>query len=263
MSFQYRPLQELIEDIRYRYSIGGVRNRHPPERIKQLWNVSWQQLRSIVSLIGDGTFLTPTAILTLPTTPIITGEVYAEIPWPVNAVAIYGVQVRTVANGHWYPLKRIPWAAHHDYQFASLVDSFRRQPGPVAYCSRNMPDALPAGAGLPATVETAGQLMILPVPTSGSYRLWYEQAWQPRVQENDLFPGHEEWFEYAIYNTCIKMLSPDGDVKGKQYAAWAAERGQARELMEARAQKMMAGDAVEPRDARGDGWENNGFGGQL
>jgi hypothetical protein len=249
-------MQDLEEDIKYRFSIGGVKNRHPSPRVRNLYNVSWQQLRAIVSLADDGTFLNATDVLALPTTSPVTGEVYAEIDWPVNASRIYGVRVQATSNARWYPLKKIPWAAFHDYQFDALIDSFRRQPGPRAYCSRIIPSAV-------ETVETVGKIMILPVPAAGSYRLWFMESWQPQVEDDDLFPGHEEWHEWAIYNTLIKMLGPDADSK-RNYPMWSGERAEARKLIESTAVRLSDGMAMEPRDARGDGDDpEGGWGGTL
>lgn len=256
MSFQYRRLADLEEDVKYRFSIGGVKNRHPSPRIRNLYNVSWQQLRTFVSLAEDGTFLQATAPAALPIVPAITGEVYAEIDWPVNASRIYGVRVRSSSSSRWYPLKKIPWAAFHDYQYSHLINAYRGQPGPRAYCSRIIPTAV-------ETVETPGKIMILPVPTTPAlYRLWYMEAWQPQVEDDDLFPGHEEWHEWAIYNTLIKMLGPDADSK-KQYPMWSEERKLARELITATASRLSDGMAYEPRDARGDGDDLGGWGGEL
>lgn len=248
MTFQFRALSDIEADIKYRFSIGGVRSRHPSDRIRQLFNVSWQQLRTIVSLAHDGTFLEATSPASLPTTAAVSGESYAELSWPVNAVSIYGIRVQRDTSSRWYPLKRVPWSAHHDYQCSHWFDSWERQTGPIAYCSRTIPKAT-------ESAETAGAIMVFPVPRGGLYRLWYMEAWQPQVEDNDLFPGHEEWIEWAIYNTLIKMLGPDADSR-KSFAMWDLERRECRQLIEARALRLEDGASLEPRDARGDGYEH-------
>lgn len=255
MSYQFRRLQDIEEDIKYRFSVGGVRNRHPSPRIRNLYNVSWQQLRAIVSLADDGTFLEATDPANLPTSAAISGEVYAEVDWPVSAVRIYGLRVQATASSRWYPLKKIPWSAFHDFQSDALFEGWSRQPKPKAYCSRTIPKVV-------SKTETAGKIMILPVPQQGRYRLWYMEAWQPQVEDDDPFPGHEEWHEWAIYNTMIKMLGPDADSK-KQYPIWSAERQLARNMIEATANRLSDGMAMEPRDARGDGEDPEGWGGPL
>ena len=250
MTAQFRRLQDLEDDVRYRFSIGGVKTRHPSPRIRNLINVAWQQLRTIVSLCADGTFLEATAALALPTTPVITGEAYSEIPWPLNASRIFGVRVQSTTGGRWYPLRRIPWVAHHDYQFERVLESYRRQPGPIAYCAR----AIPKGV---ETTETVGQIMLMPVPRGGLYRLWYLENWTPQLEDDDIFNGHSEWFEFVIYSVLIKMLSPDADSK-KNFGLWSVERDKALELIESEAKAMEDGMPVEPTDGRYDGMDPEG-----
>jgi hypothetical protein len=252
LSSQFRRLSDIVADVRYRFGTGGVTNRHPPERIKQLFNISWQHLREIVALTAEGAYLEATVPANLSTVAAVTGEVYSEQDWPVDAVAIMGVRVRATTSSRWYPLKRIPWAAYQDYQYANVLDGFRRQPGPIAYIARKIQDGV-------ETTETPGKIMIMPIPTGGQYRLWYLPAWTPQVEEDDLFSGHAAWFEWALYDTLIKMLGPDADTK-KNYGIWSLERDAARALIESRANRLVDGDALEPRDARGDGMDPERWG---
>lgn len=245
----------MEEDVKYRFSIGGVKIRHPSPRIRNLWNVGWQNLRTIVSLASDATFLQGTAPAALPTTAAIAGEVYSEIDFPINAVSVYGVRVQRTTATKWYPLKRIPWAAYQDYQYRGLWTTYAQQQMPCAFVAREIPKGVEG-------VETAGKVMILPVPQGGLYRLWYMEAWTPQVEDDDLFSGHEEWFEYVIYNTMIKMLGPDADSK-KRYPEWTTERQLARNLIESRAQRLEDGLSLEPRDARNDGFDMDGWGGEF
>lgn len=244
-------MSDVLEDIRYRFGAAGLKNRHTPPRILQLFNVSMQEVQKRVSLADDGTFLDATAVLTLPITPAITGEVYSEIPWPVNAMRIYGVRVLPSTGGRWYPLKKIPWAALHDFQYEPLIESYTRQPGPVAYASRRVPRGV-------ETTETSGAIMIIPVPKGGSYRLWYMQNYEPQVEEDDLTNSQSGWIEWCIYDTMIKMLGPDGDAK-RAYTMFAHERTRQEALIEAEAVRLSDGMAEEPRDARGDGFDDHAW----
>lgn len=255
MTFGFRRLGDLLEDVRYRFSAAGVKLRHPAPRIIQLFNVSWVQTRTIVSLADDGTFLNATAPAPLPTTAAVTGEVYSEIAWPIGAMRIYGVRVQPTASSRWYALQKVPWSAFHDFQYDQVIEAFRHSPGPRAYCSRSIPSATEA-------TEVAGAIMVMPVPRGGTFRLWYMESYQPQVEDDDLIYGHDEWFEYAIYATMIKMLGPDADSK-KNYDQWAMERTEARKLIEATATRLSDGMAMEPRDARGDGDDLDRWGAPL
>jgi hypothetical protein len=251
MSAQFQRLADLEEAIKYRFSIGGVKARHTPIRIRQLINIAWQHLRNIVSNASDGTFLEATGILALPTAPPVAGEAYVEIPWPLNAARIYGVRCLSVTGGRWYALRRLPWSAHHDLQTPRLFADYAKQPGPAAYCARNIPRGV-------ETVETTGNIMLWPVPTQGSYRLWYLENWTPQVEDDDTFNGHAEWFEFIIYSVMIKMLSPDKDSQ-RMYPQWATERDRFQSMIEEDARRLEEGMPLEPSDGRFDGVDPEGF----
>jgi hypothetical protein len=246
-------------DIVYRFSIGGVTLRHSQGatgRIRQLFNASWRRVREMAALAaeGHGDYLNVTSSLVLPTTAAISGEAYAEIPFPTDAIAISGV--RCNVNGtRWYPLKRIPFAAIHDFQYEGLFQGYAPNRGPIAYCTRLLPD----GVG---STETAGVIMITPVPTSGNYRLWYLQGWQDRTADTDTIPGLADWIEWAILDTCIKMASPDRDA-ANQVQAWLIAREKVEKLITARAAAIEDGQPVEPRDARYDGYDPDVWRGPL
>jgi hypothetical protein len=244
MTYQFRALSDIEDDIEHRYSIAGVAARHPSARIRQLFNVAWQETREIVALAGDGSWLKATTTASLPTSAAVTDETYAEIDWPIGAVGVYGVRVQ-IGSGRWYPLKRIPWAAYQDYQYSGFFESLSSARNPVAYIPRILPE------GGTAT-ESVGKVMIVPVPTSGSYRLWYLEAWAPQTGDTFQFAGHSEFIEHAILGTLIKMLQPDGDMNG-QYGIWSKERERIEARIESRARRLDGGTSMEPRDARGDG----------
>lgn len=260
MSFGWRTLVAIEGDIVYRFSISGVTQRHSTGtigRVRQLFNESWRELRELVAFASDGSYLTATAPAVLPTVAAVLGpppEAYAEIPWPTDAIAIYGV--RCQVNGtRWYPLRRITFAAIHDFQYDGLFAGWAPNRGPIAFCTRLIPDGV-------ANVETAGAVMIAPIPTSGSYRLWYLQGWADRTADTDTFPGLADFHEWAILTTLIKMSQPDGDSQ-RQTQIWMAERTRVEELITSRAQKLEAGIPIEPRDARYDGWDPEFWRGPL
>jgi hypothetical protein len=258
MTFGFKTMLEIEGSIQYRFSVGGVTARHTPGpagRIRALFNGSWRRLREIVSLASDGSYLEGTAPAALPTTAAVTGEVYAEIPWPLGAVGVYGVRVQTATGGRWRNLRRIPFTAYQDFQEDNLLYSLPPMRGPIGYTSRLLPD----GVG---SVETVGQVMITPIPTGGLYRLWTLSAFASRTADTDTFNGFSDFFLWAELDTCIQMLSPDADSQGV-YSMWSAERKAARDLIETRAARLEAGDAQEPRDARGDGYDYGDWRGSL
>lgn len=259
MTFGWRNMLAIEGDIGYRFSINGVSLRHSQGttgRLRQLFNAAWRETREIVAMAsdGEGAYLVRGATTALPVVAAVTGEAYAEIPWPVDAVAIAGV--RCLVNApRWYPLKRVSFNAIHDFQYTATFAGYNPSRGPMAYASRLIPD----GVG---STETPGQIMIAPVPVSGSYALWYLQAWQDRTADSDTFPGMADWIEHAILGTLIKMAQPDSDSQ-KQAQMWMIERNRIEVLITSRAQKLHDGLPLEPRDARGDGFDYNPYGGTL
>jgi hypothetical protein len=257
MTFGWRTLVSIEGDIGYRFSISGVTQRHSvgvTGRVRQLFNESWRELRELVAFASDGAYLQRTAAQALPVVAAVTGDVYAEIPWPTDAVSIYAV--RCLVNGtQWYSLKRIPFSGLLDYQYQGLFTGFAPNRGPIAFCTRIIPD----GA---ANVETAGAIMLVPIPLSGTYVLWYLQGWADRTADTDTFPGLADFHEWAILNTLVKMSQPDGD-SNKQVQIWMAERERVEGLITCRAQKLEAGLPMEPRDARSDGYDSQVWAGPL
>ena len=246
MTYQFRLLSEIIDDIQYRGNLAGYDQRHPEATLKILWNASWQELREIVSFAEDGTFLQQTTPASLPTTPA-TSEDYVVVDWPVNAVAIFGVRVKT--NERWRPLKSLPASALHDYQYDGLFGTTARNP--IGYILKTIP------FGASAT-ETAGKIMIVPVPTSGTYSVWYLEAWSPVTTDAHTVSGHAAWVEHSIWSTIVKARAADGQ-QDDTYQIAFKERDRVEERIIERARRLSEGMSQEPRDARGDGWEPNPY----
>lgn len=250
MTAGFRTMLAIEGDITQRYSIAGVTARHTTGAngtIRPIFNESWRQLREIVSMASDGSYLVGTAFANLPTTAAVTGETYAEVDWPLDAIGVYGVRVLPAAGARPYPLKRIPFAAYQDYQSSNLI--LNSASGmPIGYTSRLLPDGV-------TSTETVGKVMITPVPTRGTYRLWYLQAFTAKLADTDTFNGMAGFHRWAVLDTCIQMLGTDADSQN-QYTMWDRERKLCRDLIEARAQKLEAGIGIEPRDGRNDGYQS-------
>lgn len=256
MTFQYRTMLQLEQEVQFRYSVSGVTQRFTSGsggRIRDMLNISWQKLRELIALASDGSYLLGTTPANLPIVAAVTGEVYAEIDWPLDAIAIYGVRVKV--NQNWYPLKRAPWSAYQDEQIESLFPAWSSTKGPIAYTPRLI------GTNAVST-ETVGKIMIWPVPTSGVYRLWYLQAWAPQTADAATFPGTAAFHEWAVLDTLCMMVQPDGNAR-KQYELFALERQKSEERIVARASQFDNGLAITARDGRFDGQDPDYYGGAL
>jgi hypothetical protein len=251
VSAQFSTLAEIVTMIQYRGNLDGFEQRHPGATLKILWNISWQELREMVSFLEDGTFLqqtTPATFASVSATTAASGEVYSVIDWPLTAVAIMGVRVKNT-NGKWRALKPLPAAALHDYQFDGLLNT--SSPSPIGYILKTIPFA--AGS-----TETAGKIMILPVPSSGSFSIWYLEAWTPLTSDSDKVSGHAAWIEWSVWNTVIKARAKDG-VQDATYRIAVDEREKCRQRIEQRASRLSDGLSMEPRDARGDGYDSDPY----
>ena len=245
MTAQFRTLEAIIDDIQYRGNLAGYESRHPEATLKTLWNQSWQELRELVSFHEDGTFLTQTTPASLPTSAAVSGEVYAEVDWPTDAVAIYGVRVKS--NNRWRPLRPLPVAAVHDYQFDAALSGLGVDDGiPRGYMLRT----IPSGS---TSTEVAGKIMIVPVPSTGQYSVWYLQAWTPITSDSDTVSGHAAFIEWSIWSTIIKARAKDGK-RDDTYAIAKEERDKAEDRILTRARRLSEGLPMEPRDARSDGF---------
>ncbi len=248
MSSQFLALSAIVTQIRYRSNTDGYTDRHSDTTIKELWNIAWQELREMVSFMEDGTFLQQTTPAALPTTPA-TNEDYVVIDWPTNAVSIFGVRVKT--DQRWRALRPLPTAALHDFTYDGYFRSASAR-APIGYILKTFSyDA--------TTTETAGKIMIVPVPTGGTYSLWYLEAWTPITSDTTVVSGHAAWIEHSIWNTVVKMRAKDGQ-QDATYNIAIKERDMCRERIEKRAMRLSDGLSQEPRDARGDGLEFDTFG---
>jgi hypothetical protein len=247
VTFGWRNMAALEGDCVYRYSIAGLPQRHSlgsGGRIRQLINASWRETRELTAMALDGGYGVRAATLTLPTAPAVTGEIYATIPFPTDAVSVVLLVVQRATGTRWIPLDPTTLPGLYDTQRFTLTQLGRARL-PRKYALQSIPD----GVG---QTETAGQLLLAPVPTGGNYAVWYLQGWQDRTNDTDTIPGMANHVEHAILGACIKMAQPDADSQ-KQAQIWMMERQRIEAFVTERAQRVLDGMAMEPRDARGDG----------
>ncbi len=253
MTFGWRTVLALEGDITYRFSIAGLQNRHTTGvngRVRQLFNASWRETREIQAMALDAGFFVRAATLPLPTAPTVTDECYIEVPFPTDAISVCLVVVQRATGQRWKPLDPTSLAGLYDEQRSTPFGNSRRRL-PRKYALQSIPD----GVGL---TETAGRVLLAPVPTGGNYSTWYVQGWQDRTADTDTIPGAANHIEHAILGTLIKMLQPDSDSQ-KQAQIWMMERARIEGLVEDRAQRMLDGMSQEPRNARFDGEDTDWF----
>lgn len=248
MAFQFRTVSQVVEDIRYRGNLKGHEKTHPNDRLISLWNDSNQALREIISTFSPTAFMKKSAPADLPTTPYIESEVYAEIPWPTDAISIYSVRAlqQGVAGGRWRPLKPVSADALHDYQHPRSISSSSNRA--IGYVSGEVP----FGSG---ETENPGTIQIVPVPLSGKYQLWYIQAWQPITDLDAKVNYIAAFHDYTTWDVVIKTTTKVGK-GGHTYNTAVKERDRAQSRIETRARRLDESGIIEPRDARADGFDH-------
>lgn len=248
MAFQFFTVSKVLEDILHRGNLKGREDQHPPDRLIALWNDSNQTLREIVSQHSPTAFMKKTTPANLPTTPAIAGEVYAEIPWPTDAISIYSVRAQQpgVSSNRWRPLKEASVDALHDFQRPRVAGADANRA--IAYVTGEVP----FGA---VEVENPGTIQLVPVPRGGLYQVWYIQAWQPVTDLDAKVNYIAAFHDYTVWDTVIKSTGKTGKA-GHTYNLAVRERDRVEARIVSRAMRLSEAGGLEPRNARMDGFDH-------
>lgn len=174
-------------------AVGGSIPRHPLLELNGFLNASHRALRSwVTNQLGYKLYKTRSATAALPTTPTVTGETYAEIPWPTGAVDVLGIDVLDFQGADWRPLEEIEWESRRQYAngYPFLA---RPAAAPYGFC------VLSEGS-VATTVLTAGTIALFPLPAGGSYAIWTLNHWADITTDTHLFlAGDEDWFQWMTH----------------------------------------------------------------
>lgn len=197
-------LGEFKARVRYRCDAEGILDRHPELDLDFETNCSMRMLRQKLANCDINMESTPSTEANLPTTEAISGCGYAEVDWPVDATRILGLDVKV--GSEWWPIDNKDFSQRRQYiHNAELSWNY---PDACAYIVRSLPKITePAGT----STRAVGKIMIIPVPTTGRYVLWYLPEWTTLDEDADLVPGQEMWVEWAIWDVCVKLLIRDND----------------------------------------------------
>jgi hypothetical protein len=203
---QVISLTEMRARVRYRFDLESLTARHPDADVDAEINRSWRKMRMRLANVGVLAVLDGTNAAALPTSAAASGETYAEIDWPTDAVSVHGLDVRL--SDYWYPLEQVDFTSRRRFAFQSEIGSgWGRDITTAAWCVRSLPTTA-------TTSAVAGKIMIMPVPTSGQYRLWYLPEWVDITTGSHVFPGQEGWHEWTIFDAGITALRRDNDAAG-------------------------------------------------
>lgn len=230
-------LVNLRAAIRQQSDTRGLTLRHPDADLTALANRAIRDLRGLVTSSGLPYFLTSTAATTLASTRVA-DEDYSEVPFPLAATQIHGVEVQlnSAGNGGWVPLSPIPWQQRRNYQGPALSANV---PGGAvrAFAIRTLPNNV-----------TAGTIALFPYADAGMYKIWYLPDFTSLSADADVFSGLPTWIGYVI-QCCSFWLAQEDDEKGAMAAA-AVERDRLLALVMANLGPVQSAGPLRPKRPR-------------
>lgn len=236
MAGQMMTMDEVRVAARYRGDLEGLEDRHSDLDLNREANLSVRQLRMKLANEDVLDVLTPTSILSLPSSPAVTGGSWAEIDWPTDAILVRGLDVRvdgswlTIPQGEFAQRLQGPIQGQNSFSVGSTLSMW-------------VPRSLPQPS---TTTRVAGKIMLFPVPNGGSYILWYLREWTDLTIGTHLFPGQESWVDWVIWDVVVKSLKRDVGPQGnKQLDEAMAERDRCWMTIQSTAKRLATDGPVE------------------
>ena len=185
-------------------------NSHPAADLNIDLDESYRCMRDFVSNRKWGTYLLTTGSTALPTTAAVAGENYAAIPVPATCRIVKKLEVKM--SNSWIPAEEVPFGQLRMYN----TDNGAGTRGPFAWTMLD--------SGIQATVTansgtaTAGVIALMPIPTAGSYQLWYlaeHAALSADSGAGGFFAyGNQAMEDYHLFHCAAKILISDNDSQG-------------------------------------------------
>jgi hypothetical protein len=244
MAGQFMSLGDARQAVIYRGDLEGMQDRHPNTTINGELNLSARGLRVKLANNEITPVLTPTAITPLPVVEAVGGGGYAEIDWPTAAVSVHGLDAKV--GGTWCT---VPQGTFNQRRLGPVVS----ERGDYQYADEGLalwvPRSLPTGH---ASSPGVGKIMLFPVPSGGSYVLWYLTEWVDLVSDTELFPGQESWVQWIIWDTVVKCLIRDiGPQTSAQLEKATAERDRCWADIKTNTQRLATDQGIQPQSRYG------------
>lgn len=244
MAGQYLSLGEVRNAAVYRADLEGITDRHPTLSMNLEANLSYRELRVKLANNDVQTVLSSTAITALPLVEAVAGGGYAEIDWPTNAVSVHGLDVKV--GGYW---NTVPQGYFAQRRLGPVVS----ERGDYSYADEGL--ALWIQRSLPTTsaaTQVAGKIMLFPVPSGGSYVLWFLPEWVDITADTDLFPGQESWLQWVIWDLACKCLIRDiGPQSSAQLDKCEVARERAWSSIKTNTQRLAQDGPIQPQSRYG------------
>lgn len=225
-------LEALTEALVWEAGIDGKTGsnaRHVTERLYELINRKYKQLRSIVSANGEDFFRSTTGTQPLPS--VSPPDDYIFFLYPTEASEIVAVDV--LLSGCWHELTRSSRRQWRVWPGATRPDS------PGEWSILSMPQPLEDGV-------SGGAIAVWPPTLSGSYRVDYVPHWVPITDPTHvfvLFPHWEEWLLAA----CTMVITQRDNNKRNMYEAARDRMAEAQGQIIAHCRRSKRGSIVARR----------------
>lgn len=241
MANQYETLGSIKAAAIYRADLEGISDRHPSLNLNYEVNASMRHLRTKMANNDVLAVLSQTALANLPTVAALSNQAYwAEVPWPVDAVSIHGLDV--LISGEWDRIEKgvLEQRARHQRR-SGRGELFHSESG-----------AMWSEKALPQSSAAAGTLMLFPVPSSGQYILWFLTQWVDILTDTAEFPGQEHWLQWVIWDVAVKCLIRDvGQADSAQLVRATAERDRVWADIKPNLQRLVSDGPIEVQSRYG------------
>lgn len=193
-------------------------NSHPTADVNTDLDNGYRDLRALATNSRWSTFLVTTGVLPLPTTAPVATETFVEIPVPTGAQQLRRLETLSSDGQVWLPAENVGFEQMRGAQ--RLHSSFQTY-GPFRWCE--LDDGTRATQSANTGSLVAGRVALAPVPTQGSYQLWYLPEFATTSADsgaNGFYSyATEDMFEYHVWHVVANLLAYDNDAQGTYKAA--------------------------------------------
>ncbi len=184
-------------------------NAHPAASLNIDADDSYRELRSLASNSRWSTYLKTTGSLTLPVVAAAVGENYAALPVPTDCTQVRKVELKF--GSLWDPIEEVGLG-----QLRMFTTNSAQRRGPFAWCLLDQGIAATTTANTGSLV--AGVIALAPIPSAGSYQLWYLPEFTSLTAESGAGGfytyANDDHLEYHVWSTVCKILISDNDSQG-------------------------------------------------
>jgi hypothetical protein len=187
-------------------------NAHPSADLNIDLDESYRCLRDLATESRWSTFLKTTGSLTLPIVAAATGENYAAIPVPTDCRQVKRLETKLTSS--WVPAEQVGLGNLRQYNTDGFIPTQGRWPFVWVLLDGGMETTEAANTGS----KVAGVIALAPIPTSGSYQVWY----LPEFVGTSADSGASGFYAYAnqamvdyhVFHCAVKCLISDNDSQG-------------------------------------------------